>query len=75
MTPNLIDSPSLRNAWIFRLHSMVTQCMQLETQISIAMQAYPSTSHALALMAADAQLGAAVAALGEAAARLARLEP
>ena len=75
ITDNLIDSAAARELAIARIHSMITTCMQIEQQISVSMLAYPSTAHALALMAADGQLGAAVAALSEAERRIARLRP
>ncbi len=73
MTSNIIDSHAHREAWLSTVHQMITMCMELETDLSIAMLERPTGEQALNIIAADAQLGAAVAALGEAAARVGRL--
>jgi hypothetical protein len=70
MTNNIIDSQAARAAWIAKAHAMITVCLELETALSIAMASYPTADQAQRLMAADAQLGEAVAALGEAEAQI-----
>lgn len=73
MMSNIIDSRAHREAWLSTVHRLITTCLELETDLSIAMLARPTGEQALNIVAADAQLGQAVKALGEAAARVGRL--
>ena len=72
---SILDNVSDRATWMGAASTLILRLQMLETQISIAMIDRPTSSQAIALVQADQQLGIAVTAVQEAAAKIRSIAP
>jgi hypothetical protein len=67
---SILTNADERADWLARSHSLIRALQALETLLSVAMLDRPTGQQAIALMAADQQLGIAATAITEASAQI-----